>query len=407
MKFFTTASNFRLTASIFRVLLALSLILTSCSGADGTGEEVTDSSNQTVEITEGSLASDAGFGIIYYTGSIATEWSAEVVEGADFVSFSGFEQMTIKGGVVTSTGKNMLYFYYEQNGTYYDRAIQIDFTFDGAEPVSLNLSQLSTSSEDSPYNSADKSPRWNEIPAMVEDDNYFYVTHSTTLTDGSEVRNYSLCFDIENRAAAWVAFPYHKIYTGSVGYNSSWTYDPKIPAEYQANLSYSYSSYGGNSYDRGHQMASADRQATLEMNRQTFYYSNMTPQLGTLNQNTWADFEIKVRNQVCTDTLFVVTGADYTTTIGTTTDASGNACPIPGAYYKVLLRTRTGYTGKAVTECSADELQAIGFWFEHKYYSSIPDPVTVKEIEERTGFTFFPNIPEEVKASYKSVDWSF
>ncbi len=392
---------------MMRILIVLTLALTSCSEGTTPDEEVKDPVAQTVEFGEGGLSSNSGTGTIFYSGAIATKWSAEITEGGDYASFSSNDLQLTKSGIVTSAEASTLYYYYEENKSSeteasVDRQIEITFTFDGSEPVVIDITQLSQTSEDSPY-FKDSTPRFNEIPAMVDNDDYIYVTHTTSLNNGTDIRNFSLCFDIENHAAAWVAFPYHRVFDGDAGRNESWTYDPKIPEEYQPNLKNSYSG----SYDRGHQMASADRQATSEMNRQTFYFSNMTPQLGTLNQRTWATFETAVRRQVCTDTLFVVTGADYNTTIGTTTDRDGMVCPLPGAYYKVMLRTKSGNTGKAVTECDASELQAIGFWFEHRAYDEIPTPVSVATIEERTGFDFFPNVPDEVKESYSSDDWNF
>ena len=51
----------------------------------------------------------------------------------------------------------------------------------------------------------------------------------------------------------------------------------------------------------------------------------------------------KVRAQICNDTLYVVTGCYYANTNTTTTDRDGKVCPVPTNYFKVLLRTRTGY----------------------------------------------------------------
>ncbi len=383
------------------VLFALTLTLTSCSEtANGADEEVTESSSQTAILSEGELSYRSGSSKITYTGKVGTAWSAQITTGDDFVSFSSINDTSEKSGSVISSASNTLYFYYDRNSTAFDRKAVIEFTFEGSETIELAFSQLCELSSYNPYNSTTGEPRWYEIPEMDDDDRYLYVVHSTTV-DGVEVRNFSLGFDTKNYAAAWVAYPYHSMYDGDVGRNEEWTYDPLIPTAYQANLSGSYSG----SYDRGHQIASNDRQATVDMNEQTFYYSNMTPQLDDLNQQKWASAETVVRNQVCSDTLYVVTGADFTTTIGTTSDKSGKACPIPGAYFKVMLRTRDGNTGKAIGECSADELKAIGYWFEHEKYTSIPSPVSVKEIEEKTGFTFFPGVPDEVKAECKSSDW--
>ncbi len=393
------------TALLFKVSLMIALTLTSCSKEEvGGGDSTTTPSVESaVSLRASDMIAEATNGEVHITANVGTTWSAEITDGGDFVSFNLRDEVLVTNGTVTELpSPNILYFYLDSNTTFYEREATITFTFDGESPVELTFKQYNSSDTDDPYVEG-YSTKWAELPEKIEDGNYIYVSHSAELANGASARNYSLCFAPEHRAAAWVAFPYHKVYDGDVGRNERWTYDPKLPTSIQPNLTNSYSG----SYDRGHQMASADRQATVEMNQQTFYYSNMTPQLGTLNQQKWATFEGQVRDQVCSDTLYVVTGADYTTTIGTTTDRDGNVCTLPGAYFKVMLRTVGGNTGKAIQDCSADELQAIGFWFEHKYYSAIPEPLSVKEIEELTGFTFFPLAPDSVKESFKSSQWSF
>ncbi len=402
-----TTPKFNSFLGLQYILALFALFLTSCSSGSSAGldEEVNGSIAQSVTISSAEVSEIAGSGKITFTGDVGTAWSAEIAQGSDFCSFALKSQVTeASGSVGELLTTNILYFYYTANNSGSDRQITIAFSFDGESAKELVVKQISKASADSPYAGEDKDiPRWFELPAKVESSDYMYVTHSTSLS-GGQVRNYSMCYDIENHAAAWVAYPYHAIYSnGDVGRNEDWTYDPKIPVSYQPNLSRSYKG----SYDRGHQMASEDRQATVEMNRQTFYFSNMTPQLYSLNQQKWATLEKEVRNQICSDTLYVVTGSDFTTTIGTTTDRDGKTCPLPGAFFKVLLRTKSGNSGKAVSECSADELQAIGFWAEHRFYNAIPEPVSVQYIEDKTGFDFFPAVPDQVKASFKASDWKF
>ncbi len=273
--------------------------------------------------------------------------------------------------------------------------------------VCLVAASCLTSIETNDIASYDSSyePRWGEIPAYVGDDNYQYVTHMATM-NGEQVRNFTICFDERLRAAIWVAYPYHTIYDGGSNRTNDWGFDPLIAEYQQADLTKSYAVVDGVSYDRGHQICSADRQCTAQMNGQTFYYSNMTPQNSSLNRGQWASLERKVRAQVCSDTLYVVTGADFSETLGSTTDNSGNVCPIPHAFFKVLLRTRAGDSGKAVGQCDNDELQAIGFWVENAYTGVAPTAVSVSEIEAKCGLELFPMIPQEVKSHCDVSLWS-
>lgn len=167
---------------------------------------------------------------------------------------------------------------------------------------------------------------WVELPERKENANYQYVTHYGPLSNNKTVRNYSICFDKTKKAALWVAYPIHNAYlTGSGKRTDAWAFDPIIPIAYQANCI--DKSYRG-SYDRGHQLPSADRLATNELNAQTFYMSNMTPQLNRLNQDMWANLENKVRNNKCSDTLYVVTGV-YFDSNATTYDGARQHCITP------------------------------------------------------------------------------
>ncbi len=258
-------------------------------------------------------------------------------------------------------------------------------------------------SYDSSYlDSLQLSMPWAEIPSIDADTRYQYVTHFTELDSGEQLRNYSLCYDTQSFGAVWVAYPYHAVYDGDSGRSSSWRVDPSISDYLQPALT---SSYQSSLYDRGHQIPSADRQATTTMNQATFYYSNSTPQLARLNQQKWADLEEQVRAQVCSDTLYVVTGAYYKNSTQTTADAVGNQVALPTAYFKALLRTRSGRSGKSIAECDADELQAIGFWVEHQYYSTLPAPISVAEVESLSGLELFPMLPSSVKQSFDIDDW--
>ncbi len=252
-----------------------------------------------------------------------------------------------------------------------------------------------------------------ELPVRVEGANYHYVTHYAPVADKSmggvmvSKRNFSLCFDKTKRAAAWVAYPMHESYLGS-GRVETWEYDPQITKTDQPVLYKGYAN--GTTWNRGHQIPNADRNAHATMQKQTFYFSNMTPQNGTLNQQAWARLEGKVRSWSCSDTLYVVTGAHWTNTENKTYDNSGNACPIPTHYFKVVARTIGGNVrtrGDRLGSYPASELQTIGFWVENKAGQGEAKAwvKSVEEIEQLTGFKFFPTLPAEVKKQNFASQW--
>lgn len=240
---------------------------------------------------------------------------------------------------------------------------------------------------------------WLELPKLKTMDGCQFVTHYVTV-GAKKVRNFSLFFDTNERIAYWVAYPHCKMYLGSQGRSEAFQPDPEIKAADQMSGSLPENGYA---YNRGHQIPSGDRTANYEMNVQTFYYSNMTPQLGSFNQKIWVDMETRVRNWLngC-DTLYVVTGAVLKTVGGNekvkyTSDKNGHQVAVPNYYFKVLLQLRLNDGNPAY--------QAIGFWFDHKANSGTVTAgyaKTVDYIEEKTGFDFFSNLPENVQSQVES-----
>ena len=177
----------------------------------------------------------------------------------------------------------------------------------GGKTASATFTQSGTSGSGGGGSSEIKSDipgEWLELPA-TDDENLYFITHDME-RGGKTVRNYSYYYSPDDRLAVWVAYPLNRGLIGSGGRTDEWGYDPKVPAKYQPVL---FRGYDGG-YDRGHQLPSADRYGS-GINETTFYFTNMTPQLGSLNQKKWADLETQIRNwSYSLDTLYVVTGAD-------------------------------------------------------------------------------------------------
>lgn len=243
---------------------------------------------------------------------------------------------------------------------------------------------------------------------LVNNDNLTYVVH-TTGTGASTLRSYSLLFDKTKRAALWVAYVMQNdAYPDNDAGRSKddWTYDPALPVADQADLNRSYAAVDSISYDRGHQLASNSRQVSKVQNQQTFYYSNMTPQVSTLNQGKWGALEQKEQgwdNLASTDTLFVVTGPVFGDNPMTTTDASGNACALPDGYYKVIVKA------SFVTPGNCNSVQGVGFYFPTTGWGDwTSSTMSIDEIEEKTGLDFFANLPSEYTTeAEKTTSYSF
>ena len=234
-----------------------------------------------------------------------------------------------------------------------------------------------------------------ELPRMSSTlpENMRFVTHRLNSSPknayGEVQRNYSIYYDTDHKISYWVAYPLHAYYTGNVGRVGNWARDPLVESKYQVDLK-KINWYNGIGCDRGHQIASGDRQATREMNIQTFYSTNVTPQTSNLNQQIWAALENEVRRWVSTgDTLYVVTGADFESNKPikkAPSDVGNPEASIPHYYYKVLAQKKKD-----------GQYYTIGFRFENRNYPNSnfnEHRVTVKELEEETGYTFFPGLPD-------------
>lgn len=250
--------------------------------------------------------------------------------------------------------------------------------------------------------------RWAETPLITESQltqsNIKYIIHYTgeIFKDGvlkdKEIRNYSMLYDTNLKMAYWVAYPLCSWYLGDSGRTDAWGYDDKLAENLQPNLL-----KGISGYDRGHQIPSGDRTRSNPINSQTFYYTNMTPQIGQkMNQAIWADLESAVRGwSSATDTLYVVTGAMPTTqtdqTIKYVQDNDGKNMAVPKYYFKALARKIN------------EQFQTVAYKLDNISYSHRDYNVgilSVKELEEITGFTFFPDKPE-ITESIKSQKTSW
>lgn len=359
----------------------LSLFVFSCSKDDDKPQP--DAIEVSLQRAEAAASDMAQFVTVTSNGA----WSATV-------EFPDGTESWCRLSPASGTGNATITLSYSSNSGIEKRSATIKVV-QGSKTAQVVFTQLG----------ADSYPnRYYELPSVTANSaNVKTVSHYATL-NGSRVRNYTLSFDLSNKIASWVAYPLTKEYMGSAKRQDDFRVDPSFPSSSQINATV----YG---YDRGHQLPSADRTANVELNSQTFYYSNMTPQLAGFNQKIWADMESKVRSYAGScDTLYVVTGAVLKTVGGVesvsyTSDRSGiQKIAVPNYYYKVLVSVKSSGGNRTY--------KGIGFWFEHKANSEKVNSsyaCSIDEIERKTGIDFFAGLPKDVEsvveASYKPNEW--
>ena len=243
-----------------------------------------------------------------------------------------------------------------------------------------------------------------EIPRLskdVVDDKAAFVVHYAPDNYGDNRLNFSLEYNYASRHSRWVAFTfYDKTAESNTGRSNAWSFDP-----YLIEWTNNETDYRGSGYDRGHIMASADRLYSRTANEQTFYYSNITPQVNSFNAGIWLELENTLRNywgrsNSFRDTLYVVKGGTIRND-----QITGTICK-----NKVVVPK---YNYMAVLSKKADTYKSIAFWFENRKYNEPyrlkEHALSVEELEGLTGIDFFHNLPDEiervVEKQKKTSDW--
>lgn len=250
-----------------------------------------------------------------------------------------------------------------------------------------NVAILSGSYTDTEIPTVDpRKTDWMELPAM-DNDAYGYYSHSFSMKN-NVYRNYSFAWSQKDLVSVWMAYPLCKTYTDKVvDRTDAWNYDPILGPELSCAP---FSGYAGD-YARGHQVPSADRLCCREANEQTFYGTNIIPQLNEHNEGIWQNLENRIREVAnASDTTYVVTGCVVEGSKEITTDSDGKNITVPVAYYKAVLRYKKG---------DADVWTGAAFYTEHKNYTSHdlkPVSMSIDELEEITGHDFFVNLPGKI-----------
>ena len=236
--------------------------------------------------------------------------------------------------------------------------------------------------------------------------------------------NFCTEFDVAKKSQRWSCYAVYKSnnfknwnrknWKGASWQGRTWNgdpfqLDPTIDENSQPSTrefsNSSMPSQGITYFQRGHIVASEDRICSKDVNGQTFYMTNMQPQRGEFNTGIWSTMESKIRGFLtynmsaqdahANDTMYVCKGgtidkADQILTYTT------NHFIVPKYFFAaVLVKNNSGY-------------KAIGFWFEHKAYSSseklIDHVVNIDKLEELTGIDFFCNLPDDIENKVESVN---
>ncbi|MDA9563598.1 DNA/RNA non-specific endonuclease [Flavobacteriales bacterium] len=200
-----------------------------------------------------------------------------------------------------------------------------------------------------------------------------------------------LGYDEQHEQARWVShIILPDVADGNVSRTNDFRKDPLVSTGTAAKADYWYSGY-----DRGHLAPSADFRWSQDALSESYFYSNMAPQLPELNRERWAQLENVLREYVITneEQLYVITGGVLTGDLpAMQNEGRKNEVTIPKFFYKVAL------------DISGEEKRGIAFLLPN---GNCPHPimtyaVSIDSVESLTGLDFFNLLSIEDQAKYES-----
>lgn len=193
---------------------------------------------------------------------------------------------------------------------------------------------------------------------------------------------FTLSYNSQWKVANWVGYELTRGETGGKEKRTNkFVVDPKVKGATATD-----NDYRGSGYDRGHLAPAADMAWSNTAMKESFYFSNMTPQAPNLNRGIWKSLEDKTRKWAERDSaIIVICGPvmnDTRKTIGK------NKVLVPTQFYKVILSPY----GK--------NPKAIGFLFNNEGSLQTLETfaVSIDSIESLTGIDFFYQLPDSLES---------
>lgn len=190
---------------------------------------------------------------------------------------------------------------------------------------------------------------------------------------------YSLGYNEKLEVPNWVAYKLteESLRIKNVPRADRFKTDPEVD-----HRSAKHSDYSHSGYTRGHMAPAGDMAFSKDAMQESFYMSNMTPQIRTLNNGIWRELEENVRDWAYdNDEIYVVSGPLFygkpSKYIGKSTKVA-----VPDAFFKAIL------------DIEGSKQKSIGFIIPHeKSDKHLREyAVTIDDIEKETDMDLFPDL---------------
>ncbi len=205
-----------------------------------------------------------------------------------------------------------------------------------------------------------------EIPKYKQNEKVIY--HS----------GYALVYNEYYEQADWIAYELTSFETKRiVSRSNKFCEDPNVSTQ-----TATITDYKNSGYDRGHLAPAADMGWSLTAMNESFYFSNISPQVQSFNRGIWKRLEELVRFWAQENaSIYIATGPILSRGLPT---IGPNKVAVPKYFYKVIL------------DYSKPDLKGIGFIIPNTGSNeSLQNfAVSIDSVEQLTSLDFFPKLPD-------------
>ena len=232
---------------------------------------------------------------------------------------------------------------------------------------------------------------------------------------------YQLSYNEEHEQANWVMHMIlTDVITGNASRSDDFRVDPLVQSgsseekDYflkylKADSTYEYDGFG---YDRGHLAPSADFRWSKKALSESYFYSNMSPQIGDFNRLKWAELENWMREYVISNqTDLIILTAPVLNDDLPKIERSTNKVSIPKLFVKVALdlNNEVGIGFVLPHEKSEDPLESFTMsidsveqLLEYDLFSKLDDALETK-IESQSNYKLW--LPNRQKDDVKAISF--
>ena len=223
----------------------------------------------------------------------------------------------------------------------------------------------------------------NDLDRIIQDADFVLPKHSKNDVSIIKHNGFVLKYNEEHEQADWVAYQLtSQEVMGTVKRSNDFLADPSVKT-----FSATPQDYKNSGYDRGHLAPAGDMKWSHQSMNNCFLMSNISPQKREFNGGIWEHLESLMRKWAKAEkAIFIVTGPVLKDGIdGKIGDK--NKISIPKYFYKVVL------------DMEQPDIKGIGFILANEFGDKPLKEyaVSIDEVERRTGFDFFPMLPDDLE----------